>query len=130
MPIDAAEFRRQLSALEPFGKWGTKKELKLLPDLLSPGETMRGACSGLWDGNTWLIVATDRRLLFLDKGLIFGLKQVEIPLRSISAVSHKIGLVMGKVEIATGGGSKAIDMIEKADVSRFAAALSDAIASR
>ena len=53
----------------------TKKELKHLPEILREGEQLLAFTSGIMDGNTWLISLTDRRIIFLDKGMIWGLKQ-------------------------------------------------------
>ncbi len=83
--------------------------------------------SGLLDGNTWLVTVTDRRVLFLDKGMIFGLKQMELPLSQISAISHKTGLLLGKIEVSTAGGTKLIDMIEKKDVTKVAQIISELV---
>jgi hypothetical protein len=70
---------------------------------------------------------TNKRVLFLDKGMLYGLKQLELPLQHISAVSHKTGLIFGKIEVATGGGIKKIDNIDKKDVVKVAQIISDLI---
>ena len=51
----------------------TKKELYYLPEVLMENEPVLAYTSGFMDGNTWLITLTDRRIIFLDKGLIYGL---------------------------------------------------------
>ena len=48
------------------------------------------------DGNTWLITLTDRRIIFLDKGMIYGLKQTTIDLDKVNAVSGETGLFLEK----------------------------------
>ena len=65
----------------------TKKELNHLPKVLMNGDQVLTFSSGLMDGKTWLIALTDKRILFLDKGLLFGLRQTTIPVDKISAVS-------------------------------------------
>lgn len=130
MPIDKAEVDAQLAALGSFDKWFTKKERKHLHEVLVPGETIKAMTSGLLDGNTWLVTVTDRRVLFLDKGMIFGLKQMELPMRQISAVAHSTGLVLGKLTVSTSGGAKEISQIDKRDVARVAAAISEQINAR
>ena len=130
MPIDKADVDAQLAALGAFDKWGTKKERKHLHEVMVPGETIKALTSGLLDGNTWLVTVTDRRVLFLDKGMIFGLKQMELPIRQISAVAHKVGLVLGKITVSTSGGAKEISQIDKRDVAKVAAAISEQINAR
>ena len=50
----------------------TKKELAYLPAILREGEQVIAFTSGLMDGNSWLITLTDKRIIFLDKGMFFG----------------------------------------------------------
>ncbi|WP_294584879.1 PH domain-containing protein [uncultured Staphylococcus sp.] len=69
--------------------FGTKKEVKELPLLLKENEKIMYATSGLFEGNTYLIICTDKRLLFLDKGMIYGLKFHEFPFDKINSVSYK-----------------------------------------
>ncbi len=58
--------------------------------------------SGLYNNNTYLIVCTDLRLLFLDKGMIYGLKFHEFPFEKINSVSYKKGLLFGEIIIHHG----------------------------
>jgi hypothetical protein len=66
----------------------TRKELEHLPEILSDGERVLAFASGLMDGNTWLIALTDRRIVFLDKGIFYGLKQATIDLDKVNAVGR------------------------------------------
>ena len=61
----------------------TKKELKYLPEILMENEQVLAFSSGLMDGNTWLITLTNERVIFLDKGMLYGLKQTTIDLEKI-----------------------------------------------
>jgi hypothetical protein len=121
---DPDSVENQLKALGDFHQWFTRKEILHLPAVLSKGEKIKALTSGLYQGNTWLITVTDQRLLFLDKGMVFGLKQVELPLRQISALSHKTGLMYGEIHIATGGGNSVIQSIPKGEVAKVASVIS------
>lgn len=127
MAVDKSVVDEQIARLGDFDKWFTKKERNYLHEVLGPGETIHALTSGILDGNTWLVTVTDRRVLFLDKGMVFGLKQVELPLAHISAVAHKTGLMFGKIEVSTAGGAKCISMIEKKDVPKVAKIISDLV---
>jgi hypothetical protein len=127
MPVEKSVVEMQLAFLGSFSRWGTKKEIGYLHEVLVPDEGILAITSGFHDGNTWLVTVTDRRVIFLDKGMVFGLKQMEMPLSQISAVSHKVGLVLGRIEVSTSGGSKVIDNIDKTDVVKVAQILSDLI---
>ena len=110
--------------------FGTRKELNHLPEVLVDGEQVLAFTSGLVDGNTWLIVLTDRRVLFLDKGLIFGLKETSIPLDRINGVSGKSGLMLGKITINDGYSERKIGMVPKKSVRLFINRLQEEIDKR
>lgn len=57
--------------------------------ILKDNENIMYVTSGLYNNNTYLIVCTDLRLLFLDKGMIYGLKFHEFPFEKINSVSYK-----------------------------------------
>lgn len=74
------EILSRMKELGNIDTFGTKKEIKELPNIMYQGETIEYMMSGLLNGNTWLITCTNKRVLFLDKGMFFGCKQLEIPL--------------------------------------------------
>jgi len=125
MPVSKAVVDQQLKNIGDFGVWFTKKEIKYLPEVLDEGEIISAITSGVSDGTTWLIIVTHKRVLFLDKGMLFGLKQIEIPIRQISGISHKVGLLNGSIEIASSAGKKTIAGIVKKDVVKVARIISD-----
>ena len=127
MAVDKKVVDEQIKNLGEFHQWFTKKEIKYLPEVLDEGEEIKAMTSGYYEGNTWLIVVTTRRVLFLDKGMIYGLKQMEMPLAQITSVSHKTGLMFGEIEIDTAGGKKKIETISKKDVIKVAAIISDLV---
>ncbi len=125
MAVDKAIIDKQIEKLGDFDQWFTKKEIKYLPQVIDEGEEIKAMTSGFHNNNTWLVVVTTRRIIFLDKGMIYGLKQMEMPLTQITSVSYKTGLMFGAIEIDTAGGKKTIDTIDKKDVTKVAAIISD-----
>jgi hypothetical protein len=125
MAVDKSIIDLQIKELGQFDKFFTKKEINYLPEVIVPGEIIRGLTSGSHDGTTWLIAITTKRLLFLDKGMIYGLKQMEMPLDKISSISYKTGLLFGEIQISTSGGTKKVELIDKKDVSKIAQIISD-----
>ncbi len=97
----------------------TKKELHHLPSVLMDMEQVIAFSSGIMDANTWLIALTDRRILFLDKGMFFGLKQTAIPINKVNAVTGKIGMIFGAIEISDGHATRKIKNVPKASVMPF-----------
>lgn len=97
----------------------TKKELNYLPEILQDGEVIITFTSGVMNGNTWIITLTDRRIIFLDKGMIFGLKQEFVPLNKVNAVSCTTGLIFGNIIITDGAKDRVITYVLKGTVKFF-----------
>lgn len=114
------EIRQEIDLLPCKDEWGTRKEIAELPSILKPQEQIKAITSGLNDGNTWLIVCTNRRVIMMDKGMIYGLKLVDIPLDRINSITHTKGLLFGKIGITDGATTRMIENISKNTVSFFA----------
>ena len=127
MPVDKSVVDAQLEKLGEFDQWFTKKEIRYLPEVLDEDEEIKAITSGVHEGHTWLIVVTTRRILFLNKKLLYGLEQMEIPLAQITSVSFKTGLMFGEIEVDSAGSKKKIETISKKDVSKVAATISDLV---
>lgn len=108
----------------------TKKELHHLPKVLGTGEQVLAFTSGLMDGNTWLVTLTDRRIIFLDKGMIYGLKQSSISLDKVNAVSGQTGLLFGTILIEDGAAQREIRNVWKKTVLAFVNKTRDALEAR
>lgn len=121
------EVQEQIAALGSTDTFGTKKEIKSLPEVLHEGESIKGLTSGLMDANTWLIVCTDRRIVFLDKGLIYGLQRKDTPLEKINSIEHKTGMIFGKITIREAGTEMTISNIYKETVAPFVESVNTAI---
>jgi len=113
MAVDRRTVEVQLRALGDFHQWGTKKEVRHLPAVLNTGETIRAVTSGVYQGNTWVVTVTDQRILFLDKGMFYGVTQVELPLRQIDTISYKTGLLYGELRLATSSGKSIVAAIRR-----------------
>lgn len=93
--------------------FGTKKEVKALSSIINDDESVKYATSGLVDGNTVLMVCTNQRIIFIDKGLFYGIKSVEIPLSMVNAISYSKGVVLGKISITNGAQVTKVDSVDK-----------------
>lgn len=108
----------------------TKKELEHLPEILLDGEYVISFTSGMMDGNTWLITLTDKRIIFLDKGMLYGLKQAVIDLDKVNAVSCETGLLLGSISIQDGATTRTIKNVQKKTVVNFTNKVRDALEAR
>ena len=108
----------------------TKKEVRYLPELLGAEEQVLAFSSGFLEGTTWLIALTDRRIVFLDKGLLYGLKQTAIDLDRVNSISGETGIFFGKIVIADGSAQRTIDKVWKSSVKIFTNKVQEAIEAR
>ena len=126
MAVDKEVVEQQLKKLNSAKILGVGKELKHLHEVINKGENILGHTRGFYNGNTWLICITDRRVVFLDKGMIYGMKQAEIPLKNVSSVNYETGILGGNLTITAGGSEKKIGKMRKQDVKDICNLISDA----
>ena len=117
----------RIKSMPNIDKFGTKKEVKELPNILHDDEELLYITSGFLDGNTWLVSCTNERIIFLDKGMIYGLKQKQIPLDKVNSVEHSKGLLLGKITIWDGASKFTIDNIQKNALDPMVNCINDAI---
>ena len=87
-------------------------EIKELPTLLGDGEDVGRIARGLYDGGVGVLVATDKRLIFVDKRW-FSLRVEDFPYERVSSVQYEGGLLLGKVTIHSSGNSAEISNVDK-----------------
>ena len=127
MPVDQLQVNEQLKTLSTFSQFGTKKEIAALPEILNTQETIHALGSGMMDNHKWIIVVTDQRILFLDKGMVYGLKQKEIPINTISGISHEVGMLFGSITIGSAATTSKLTQVEKALTAPLAKTLSEVV---
>lgn len=113
--LSIEDVKKRFKEVGVLKQFGTKKEVTELPNHIDDenGEIIVYACSAMLDGNTWLMVCTNKKLLFLDKGMVYGLKKVEMPLSKINSISYKTGLVLGEISIYHGSAYMKLECIDK-----------------
>jgi hypothetical protein len=97
----------------------TGKEVRSLPQVLEDNEQIRAITSGFVENNTWLLVCTDRRIIFLDRGWLYGLKQIQMPLNRINSIDHEVGLALGSISIWDGATRMTVGNILRNKVNYF-----------
>lgn len=112
------EYKR-LAKLVGDSPLGAKKEFYILPTILADDETPLAIVSGLMGGNTWLITLTNMRIIFLDKGMVYGLKQATLDLSSIVSVGARTKMMTGSITLSTTGQTYTIENVMKGSVAPF-----------
>ena len=106
------EIRDQLGSLDGVAALLGRREINDLPNILRDDEQVRGALQGLYGGGQGLLVATDRRLVFVDKKLIGNRVKVEdFPYDSISSIQYELKMLFATVTIFASGNKAEIEQV-------------------
>ncbi|MEV0544282.1 PH domain-containing protein [Nocardia salmonicida] len=108
-------------------KLGGGREIKNLGAHLYDTETVQLIAQGTYSDDQGIIVLTDTRLLFLFHGIVRQRKE-DFPLRSISSVQSKTGMITGELQIFSSGNTAKISGVVKDDLEKIAEAIRQQIA--
>lgn len=123
----AAEIRQQIRNLPHKYIFYTKREINYLPQILIEGEEIRALTSGFAENRTMLAVVTNRRILFLDKGMFFGLRQTQMALDRIQSIEGEHLVVFGSIRMWDGAAAIKISMVLASTIDPFIKATRAAI---
>lgn len=113
------EVKEQIKALPHKYIFYTKREINYLPKILADDERVLALTSGYHGTRTVLLVCTNRRLLFIDKGMFFGVKVKQLNLDRIQSLDSSYLIVFGSIRIWDGAASYEISMILKDSIDPF-----------
>ena len=99
--------------------FAVKKELAELPGIISQDENIDALVTGIYDNGNGILVATDKRLLFVDKGLFFGLKIEDFGLDKVSSIQYEGGLLLADIKIMASGNLAKITHVDKTKAREF-----------
>ncbi|MBF6620637.1 MAG: PH domain-containing protein [Patulibacter sp.] len=95
------------------GKLLVRKEIRRLPELMDPGEALITACSGTYESRNGLLAVTDRRVLFVDEGVVRS-RLEEFHYCRISSAQRHSKLMSASVTFITSGNKATIkDILSK-----------------
>jgi len=115
---DAKEIENAIKSLTGMEKLLGRKEIKELPSILWEDELPEKIVQGLYNNGNGILVATNKRLIFVDKG-VFSLKVEDFPYDKISSFQYSTGMLMGGIEIYASGNKAEIKSIAKDQVKPF-----------
>ena len=98
-------------------KLGNKRDVKKLVEYLHDGEVVEEMVGGRNGGNSGLLVATNRRALFVAEGVINHSFE-DFPYDRITSITSSRSLTTAKITILAGGAARVIDQVEKASAQR------------
>lgn len=113
------EVRSALSGLDGVSSFMGKREINELPNILWENELPEQVIQGNYNNRNGILVCTNSRLIFVDKGLV-GLKVEDFPLNNISSIQYETGMLLGKITIFASGNRAEIRNVDKNRVRNFA----------
>lgn len=124
MPIDESSIRGQILKLKDFRRWSNKNELNFLPQLMEEDEIVKALTSVLYKERKWLMVLTDRKVIFIYRKMIDGIQE-SIPLSEIVSVSCETGMMFARLILQTDKKEMDLESILKKDALIIRELLSD-----
>ena len=122
-------------AMDEKSRKAGRRALNYLPDLLTEREEVRRIVQGFYmngnaltstAGGDGILVATDRRLIFLYKGWFMEASE-EFPLGQVSSIQYKSDLASAALIVHGSGGKAKITMVDKKQARSFATYVSSNI---
>jgi hypothetical protein len=120
MDIKAARLDQQLQRLDLPSQILGRKEIRELPQILWDDEEALDVIQGTYNNGNGILVATQKRLVFVDKGIFYGLKVEDFPLDKISSIQYETGMLLGSITIFTSGNKAIIKNVDKTRARTFA----------
>ncbi|TGL59664.1 hypothetical protein EHQ58_07925 [Leptospira ognonensis] len=124
--LQVAELLKHVKGVDVENLFRFSSALNELHTVIEDNEHLKGYVFGLLEGDhsgiragKWTIVATDKKLHFLQKSLISSLHHFEMPLGSVVSIQGRLGWFFGEIEIKSASGSLQIIQIGKKDYQFF-----------
>lgn len=121
------QINQQIASLPHKYIFYTRKEIRYLPKIMNDDERILALTSGFMNNRTWLCVCTNRRLLFIDRGMFFGLRQLQMNLDRIQAIDSRFGIAFGAIRVWDGASAMEVGLILKSTVAPFVKTVQDAM---
>tara|TARA_B110000879_G_C10819998_1_gene373735 strand:+ start:66 stop:614 length:549 start_codon:yes stop_codon:yes gene_type:complete len=123
------QVKTQIQRIDGLSKFLGKREIKELPNILWENENVENLIQGTYNNGNGILVATNKRLVFIDKGLLYGLKVEDFPFDKISSIQYSTGMLLGKLTIFASGNKAIIDNVDKQRVRIFGVFVRNKISS-
>jgi len=114
------QIQEQLKRIDGISHLLGSKEVKELPSIMWEDEDAEHMVQGIYNNGLGVLFATNKRLIFVDKGMFFGLKVEDFPYDKITSIQYETGMLQGKLTIFASGNRAEITNCEKSLVRGFA----------
>ncbi len=107
------EIQEQIKRLDGTSKLLGFKEIGELPNILWEDEKVEAIIQGRYADRNGILVATNKRLIFVEKGLLWGLRVEDFEYSKVSSIQYNAGLILGKITVFAAGNKAEIDQVPK-----------------
>ncbi|MCH2228309.1 MAG: PH domain-containing protein [Candidatus Caenarcaniphilales bacterium] len=104
-------------------------EKSVIPKILQEDELVASFIKGRFNKSIGLLVATNQRLIFIDKKPLWGLKVVDFYNKKVSSIVYETFLLTGSLYITAENEKATIDFVRKRELIAFAEDLKSRIFS-
>jgi hypothetical protein len=122
-----ADIEKQIADLPHKYIFYTRKEVRYLPKVLGADERILALTSGFMNNHTWLCVCTNHRILLIDRGMFFGLRQVQMNLDRLQSIDSSFTIFFGRLRFWDGASSISIGLVLKSSIAPFVRTVQEAM---
>jgi hypothetical protein len=122
------EVKTQIKSLEGTNRLIDSKEINELPSILEDGETVKRLVKGSYEQRNGILVATNKRLIFIHKGVLFGFGTEDFTYDRLTAIQYKLDSTFGTINILTSDDRMDIQRIDKDQTIAFSKYVREKIA--
>lgn len=115
------EIKDELEKLDINPTFFARKEIRELPNVLSEDEKIVYLVEGRnkTTKHHIILVATDRRLIFIDKEFMYGLKVEDFSYEKVSSIQYEKSLMLASIDIQISENTLEIDGVGKYEAELF-----------
>jgi Bacterial PH domain len=116
------EIQAQLDEWQIHDRGRVRREIEELPNILWGDETIERVVQGMYEGGSGLLVGTNKRLVFINKGFS-SLKVEDFPYDKITSIQYSTGMINGEIKVFASGNKTEIKNVPKRAARDFAEAV-------
>jgi Cdc6-like AAA superfamily ATPase len=115
------QIHAQIAELDGASRMIAFQEIRALPDLMEADEKIEALILGEYAGGTGILVATDRRALFVNRELLGGLKTDSFAYARITSIRQERGSILGKISVFAADNSASINAVDPTQAEKVVA---------
>lgn len=119
--------KKQIARIKNYYIFFTEKEIRYLPEIMAPDERILALTSGYANKDTWLLVCTNRQVIFCNRGMIYGTEQYMMPLQRIQSIDSQTGIFFGHIRVWDGAKAIEVGTIWKSSIPPFVKTVQEAM---